>query len=158
MIFESSLVGCRAKLDTSRQETRRQTDEIGVVLRRVDSLSSTIAERQNVKIVFYEPCTIGPGEPAPAAPAATIVGDALCGSAGGGIGAVKSIEITKEVSVSTGSTTLIDSTLYNNSATTEILQTKKASETRHDNGAIIGVAIVAAVAVVGYLLLKSYLK
>lgn len=158
------LFGCRSKLDTSRQESQRHVDEIGVVLRRLDSLGSTIAERQHIKIEFYPTSDNSLGSPAigtsvPTDPTATSLGNASqTGSVGGGIGAVKSIEIDTERDVTTTATSAVDSTAVFKTEQEATLQKQKASETRQDNGTVIGLAVVAAVAILVYLLIKSFLK
>ena len=158
------LFGCRSKLDTSRQESQRHVDEIGVVLRRLDSLGSTIAERQHIKIEFYPTSDNSLGSPAigtsvPTDPTATSLGNASqTGSVGGGIGAVKSIEIDTERDVTTTATSAVDSTAVFKTKQEATLQKQKASETRQDNGTVIGLAVVAAVAILVYLLIKSFLK
>ena len=145
------LFGCRSKLDTSRQESQRHVDEIGVVLRRLDSLGSTIAERQHIKIEFYPTSDNSLGSPAigtsvPTDPTATSLGNASqTGSVGGGIGAVKSIEIDTERDVTTTATSAVDSTAVFKTEQEATLQKQKASETRQDNGTIVIVSVVAAV-------------
>lgn len=146
------LFGCRSKLDTSRQESQRHVDEIGVVLRRLDSLGSTIAERQHIKIEFY-PLEYGPVNPesvSPStAPCSTMPADSLglAPSWGGfgGMGAVKSIEIDTERDATTTATSAVDSTSVFKTEQEATLQKQKASETRQDNGTIAIVSVVAAV-------------
>ena len=156
------LFGCRSKLDTSRQESQRHVDEIGVVLRRLDSLGSTIAERQHIKIEFYPTSDNNLGSPAigtsvPTAPSTTMpaaslaLGDNI--PLGGGMGAVKSIEITTEHDAQSGNATQVDSTYNNKTDTTETLQRERASEARQDNGTITIVSVVAAVVVLLALLI-----
>lgn len=153
----SSLTGCRANLESKVSQSRQYADEIGVVLRRVDSLSSTISEKHNVKIEFYPPqeYTQGPGKPSSGSPLqtapsstmpATDVGHATGhGSVGGGMGAVKSIEITSETEANTHTNTLTDSTAVSKTAEAETLQGEKASEARQDNGTVWIVSVVAGV-------------
>lgn len=156
------LSGCRAKLDTSSQYSYRHADEIGVVLQRLESLSSTIAERQDFKIEFYPPseyCVGSLGSPGigtsvPTDPTATSLGNASqTGSVGGGIGAVKSIEIDTERDVTTTATSAVDSTAVFKTEQEATLQKQKASETRQDNGTIAIVSVVAAVVVILALLI-----
>lgn len=170
LVLECLLTGCRANLESKVSQSRQYVDEIGVVLRRVDSLSSTISEKHNVKIEFYPPqeYTQGPGKPTsgsplPTAPSSTMpatdVGHATGhGSVGGGMGAVKSIEITSETEANTHTNTLTDSTAVSKTAEAETLQREKASEARQDNGTVATVSIVAAVALLVFFLLKTYLK
>ena len=148
VVFLSS---CRTNLERKASESYRHAEEIGVVLRRLDSLSSTIAERQRIKIEFYEPQ--GPEMPntgkeslTPAAPSATCLGNASpTGSVGGGVGAVKSIEITKETEASTHSNTLTDSSSVFKTDDAATRQEDKKSEIRQDNGTVLIVAVAAAV-------------
>lgn len=170
------LTGCRAKLETSSSRCSTSTDEIGVVFRSLDSLWSTYAERQHIKIEFYSPSeySVGSlgngtsdrlpttGSPHAAAPfgqTATDVGTfPLAGDCGGGLGAVKSIEISTEKTEDMAAIRATDSVFDQKTATSETLQRERASQARQDNGTVIGLAIVAAVAVLLYLLLKSLIK
>ena len=161
------LSGCRAKLDTSSQYSYRHADEIGVVLQRLESLSSTIAERQDFKIEFYPPseyCVGSLGSPGigtsvPTDPTATSLGNASqTGSVGGGIGAVKSFEFSTEKTEDVSDMRATDSVLHQKTATTETNDEDKSVGARQDNGTIIGLAIVAAVALLVFFLLKSFLK
>ena len=171
------LASCRAQRHTHNAATRVQTDEIGVELRRVDSLWSSIAERLNCKIDFY-PIEYGPGKPAtdstcPAAPSTTMPANSqfppqgVCAGVGGmgaalrqAHGAVKSIEFTMERDAQTAAATQVDSTYYNNSAAEETLQEEKASEIKHDNGTVAIVSVVGALVVLAALLIviKKVLK
>lgn len=150
------LAGCRAHLDTSRQKSRRQTDVIGVELRRVDSLWSSLAERLTYRIEFYpqdyDIGSVGTGNPATASH--------LLLPNGGGAGPVKSIEITAESQASTNTASRLDSNYNRHVDTTETLQKETASETRHDNGTVAILAVVAGLVVlaIACLLIKKYLK
>ena len=146
------LTGCRAKLDTSRQESQRHIDEIGVVLRRLDSLGSTIAERQHIKIEYGHgnpenlPTTGSPQ----AAPSGTMPADSQEPPKGvctgfGGMGAVKSIEIDTERDATTTSTSAVDSTAVFKTDDAATLQEDKTTEAKHDNGTVFIVAVAAAV-------------
>ena len=157
------LTGCRAKLDTSRQESRRQVDEIGVVLRRLDSLGSTIAERQHIKVEFY-PSEYG--RPNPTTETSGMDTTAMIGPSqwtahcadGSGFGSVKSIEIVTERDATTAATSAVDSTAVFKTEQEATRQGEKSVGARQDNGTVIGLAIVAAVAILVYLLIKSFLK
>lgn len=154
--FGILLTGCRAGLETSRFKTRTSIDEIGLELRRVDSLWSSIAERISYKIEFYPPildssCFL----PHPTVPAASSVGNATPkGGIAGGIGAVKSVEISTERSEDRSSITATDSVATQKNANQEAQQTEAASEARQDNGTVWIVSIVAAVAMLIFLLIK----
>ena len=77
-------------------------------------------------------------------PAATVgLGDHL--TSGGGMGAVKSIEITSETEASTQHNAFTDSTAVYKTAEAEDQHREKASEARHDNGTVLIVSVVAAV-------------
>lgn len=162
------LAGCRASKESKTRSERTDRSEIGVELRKADCLWSSIAERLNFKIEFY-PLEYGPGKPAtdstcptapistmPAASSRTTIPTRFVGS--GGMGAVKSIEFSAEHATESGNATQVDSTYNSKTDTTETRQEEKASEARHDNGTVIGVAIVAAVAALVYFLLKQFLK
>ena len=151
LVLECLLTACRASLESKASQSRQHADEIGVVLRRVDSLCSTISEKHNVKIEFYEPTSsyTDPGSPLPTAPSTTMpaatvgLGDHF--TSGGGMGAVKSIEITSETEASTQHNAFTDSTAVSKTAEAETLQRENASEARHDNGTVLIVSVVAAV-------------
>ena len=164
LVLGCLLIGCRASKESKARHERMSTDEIGVELRRVDSLWSSIAERLKYKIEFY-PATInrGPGLPEEAAqsttmPATNLAHTSQKGSVGGGMGAVKSIEFTVEHDTQTVAATQVDSSYNSNTATKETHQGQKASEARQDNGTVATVSIVAAVALLVFLMLRSYFK
>lgn len=150
------LVGCRAGLETSRFETRTSIDEIGVELRRVDSLWSYIAERTSYKIEFYPPILDSSYIlPLATVPAASSVGNATPkGGIAGGIGAVKSVEITTERSEDRSSITATDSVATQKNVDQVTLRKEAASEARQDNGTVWIVSIVAAAALLLFLLIR----
>ena len=202
LIWMGFLAGCRASKESKARNERTAESEIGVELRKADSLWSSIAERLTMKIEFYPlEYSIGNGTPTaftgaslPAAPLWPVPAGVAKplpwqaqGVGAGGMGAalrqaqgpalrqaqgpalrqaqgplaqggIKSIEITAESGTSTGSVSAVDSTYEEKSATTETRQEEKASEARHDNGTVIGVAIVAAVSALVYFLLKQFVK
>ena len=170
------VTGCRASKESKTRSERTTATVAALELRRVDSLWSSLVERLKYKIEFYpttglhtniqeSPEALGnpPRErtlpPSPADPSAALLGlPTLLGGNGGGYGSVRSIEITVERGASTGAVTAVDSVTNEANHSFEALQTEKASEARQDNGTVIGVAIVAAVALLVYLLLKAALK
>lgn len=172
-----NLSGCRASKELKARNERTSTEEIGVELRKADSLWSSLAEKFNFKIEFY-PIEYGPGKPAtdstcPAAPSTTMPANSqfppqgVCAGVGGmgaaiqqAHGPIKSIKFTIEHNAQTTATNQVDSTYNSNTATTETLQEEKASEARHDNGTVLIVAVVAAVVVLLALLIiiKKLLK
>lgn len=79
---------------------------------------------------------------------------------GGGMGAVKSIEITTEHDAQSGNATQVDSTYNNKTDTTETLQRERASEARQDNGTIAIVSVAAAVVILIalFFIIKKLLK
>ncbi len=162
-ILELVLAGCRAQRSVKASESLERTDRIGVELHRVDSLWSALAERLTYKIEFYPAMEQGSGLPHQAALSrimpATCPGNASPkGSVGGGMGAVKSIEISTERTEDRQSITAVDSIAEQDTATTETLQEAKTSEARQDNGTVATVAIVFAVAALIYLLFKNFMK
>lgn len=152
VVFLSS---CRANLERKASESYRHAEEIGVVLRRLDSLSSTFTERQHIKVEFY-PLSEYSGWPIPTPDTAAQIGPsertARFGD-GGGIGAVKSIEIIKETEASTHSNTLTDSSSVFKTDDAATRQEDKKTETRHDNGTVLIVAVAAAVVLILALLI-----
>lgn len=171
LVLGCLLIGCRASKESKARYERMSTDEIGVELRRVDSLWSSIAERLKYKIEFYPAIEQCPGKPentgkephVPAAPSSTMPATVFGhtsqnGSVGGGMGAVKSIEFTVEHDAQTVAATQVDSSYNSNTATKETHQGQKASEARQDNGTVATVSIVAAVALLVFFLLRSFLK
>jgi hypothetical protein len=192
LIWMGFLAGCRASKESKARNERTAESEIGVELRKADSLWSSIAERLTMKIEFYPPsgyneCDLGIGtlptcpqaaqpETVPAGVANPLLWQAQ-GVGAGGMGAalrqaqgpvnppdplckggIKSIEFSTERTEDRSVITATDSVLEQKTATTETRQEVKASEARHDNGTVIGVAIVAAVAALVYFLLKQFLK
>ncbi|MBQ8958102.1 MAG: hypothetical protein IJ057_06325 [Bacteroidales bacterium] len=171
LVLVCLLSGCRANLESKTSQSRQYADEIGVVLRRVDSLSSTISERHNVKIEFYPPQDYTPhglgkpetGSPLSTAPSTTFLPiDSNRTSPArndiGRMGAVKSIDIEAERTQSEQSLSQADSTAVCKTESESAQKTEKSSEARQDNGTVIGVAIVFAVGLIVYLLLKEFLK
>lgn len=160
---------CRASKELKARNERTCNEEIGVELRRVDSLWSSIAESFSCKIEFY-PIEYGSGKPAtdstcPTAPSTTMPANSqfppqgVCAGVGG-MGAVKSIEFTMERDAQTATATQVDSTYNSNSASKETLQEEKASEIKHDNGTVAIVSVVGALVILAALLIviKKVLK
>lgn len=172
------LAGCRAKLDTSSSMKRQQTDVIGLELRRADSLWGSSSERLTYKIEFYAPweiagqaCNDNQGEKytearqnpatptASAAPSTVHPADGLTRESGvGGLGAVKSIEISTEKVEGVSSITTTDSTYNYMKGDEHARDVSTVSEARQDNGTVATIAIVFAVAALIYLVIKSMLK
>lgn len=156
VVFLSS---CRANLERKASESYRHAEEIGVVLRRLDSLSSTIAERQHIKVEFY-PLSEYSGWPIPTPDTDTDTAAQIGPSErkarfgdGGGIGAVKSIEIIKETEASTHSNTLTDSSSVFKTDDAATRQEDKKTEAKQDNGTVLIVAVAAAVVLILALLI-----
>lgn len=154
-------------------------------LHRVDSLWSSLVERLTYKIEFY-PCTpLPPSEggwglqnciqespevlqcpprertlsPSPADPSAAVLGlSTFRGGNGGGFGPVKSIEITAERTEQLATARRADSASRAENHSAEAVRTEKASEARQDNGTVIGLAVVFAVALLVYLMMKEAMK
>jgi len=164
------LAGCRSQREVKTQQTRARLDEIGVELHRLENLWSSLAEQMKIHIEYYPPyedLSQGPeNKPDTAAPSLAMSADSthisspLSGgrSGFGGMGAVKSIDISTERKATTTTSSAVDSTAVFKTEQEETLQKEKASETRQDNGTVAIVAVVAAVALLIYLLLKQFLK
>lgn len=183
LICMGFLAGCRASKESKARSERTAESEIGVELRKADSLWSSIAERLTMKIEFYPQLgdfgtsghgteglrtiiqkSLGNGSSLPAAPPSTMPAAAkssplLSGNfPGGGMGAVKSIEIFAEKTEDKASIRATDSVSEQKTATTATLQEEKASEARQDNGTVATVCIVFAVAALIYLCIKQFVK
>lgn len=188
LIWMGFLAGCRASKESKARIERTAESEIGVELRRVDSLWSSIAERLTMKIEFYPPMPGNVETPTTedlgigthlneakkslfqAAPFGQTAGSlyrtdgAAPSSEGfegfGGLGSVKSIEISAERSEDRSRIAATDSVLEQKATTTETLQEDKSLGARQDNGTVVGLAIVAAVAFIVALLivLKKFWK
>lgn len=166
------LAGCRAKLDTSSSTLRRHTDEIGVELRKLDSLWRCSSERQTLKIEFYRPempelaetflLAIGQDSPSGledlAAAPDVFMPAAHSLPLGGGMGAVKSIEISTEKEEAVSSINATDSTYYNHTDGQETREANTTTEARQDNGTVAVVAIVVAAAGLIYLMFNASRK
>ena len=160
LVLGCFLIGCRASKESKARYERTSTDEIGVELRRVDSLWSSIAERLTYKIEFY-PLSEYSGWPIPTSDTAAKIGPSRRNGHredGGGVGAIKSIEFTMEHDAQSSTASQVDSSYKSNTTTTETQQKQKASEARQDNGTVATVSIVAAVALLVFFFLKTYLK
>lgn len=163
------LAGCRAHLETRASVVRSSACEIGVELRRVDSLWSSLAEKHSIKIEYYPilPQLQGPGKPATGSPLPADSSSSMLGLGrpsgrldGGGFGSVKSIEITTEKTEDRSSITAADSVVQQKAQSEETRQRERATEARHDNGTVLIVSVVAAVAIVVLIriLIKIFLK
>ena len=155
--------GCRASLESKTRRERTSASVAALELRRVDSLWGSLVERLKYKIEFYPATGLhtniqGSPEtpenptrertlpPSPADPSAAALGLGGVASLGSGCGSVKSIEITAERAEGVAATHEVDSVLEAATNETEVRQTEKASEARHDNGTVTIVAVAAAVA------------
>lgn len=156
------LCGCRCERQTSSSSHRTDTGLIDVRSRSLSQLWDTLAERQTIRIEYYEPTALGslawePQEGSVLPPSADVGGNNPT-VAGGREPSVKSIEITTERNSGSSVTTIKDSTNVSQNATTETLQQEAASEARQDNGTWATIAVVAAVAGLAYFVLKEVLS
>ena len=176
LIWMGFLGGCRAKSETSSSRSSTVAAEIGVELRKADSLWSSLAESRRLKIEFYpsfynidSELAVGngtsiafTGSRSLAAPLGQAVADVgtfpFTGDCGGGLGAVKSIEILTEKTEDMGGIRTTDSVSGQKSYTKETRQEERASEARQDNGTVVGLAVVGAVAVVLYMAIRALMK
>lgn len=153
------LSGCRANRNVKACDSWQHAEETGVALQRVDSLSSTISEIRHVKIEYYPSCRAASSDSMMNVPAAIGAGNAIQAvNYAAGFGTVKSVEISTETMSTTGHVALTDSTATARTACADTRQTEKASEARQDNGTVAIASVVAAVALLIYLLIKSLLK
>lgn len=176
-----ALLGCRAKSEVQVSRSRNSTEEIGVELRKADSLWSFLAEHHHVKIEFYPPYSLGnhetpttddsrngtsfafTGSSSPAASfglAVDNVGCTLPQGVVGSLGAVKSIEIDSDKTEERAASRATDSVSEQKSNTSETLQRERASEARQDNGTVAILAIVGAAAFLAFvvIMIKHFWK
>lgn len=161
-----ALVGCRAKLETSSSRCSTSTDEIGLELRRFDSLWSSLSERLTFKIEFYPvdngSSNTNPDNCVPIDPTYSHTTTLPpSGSSGGvGFGSVKSIEFTSETDAERTTVFKTDSVSQAKRDTSETLQRDTSSEAKHDNGTVLILAIVGGLVVVGavVLVLRKFAK
>ncbi len=130
------LSGCRAKRNVTRDTFARATEIKAMGSRTLDGLLSSETDLHTMKVEFYHPQDSGSM----------------------GQGPVKSIEITRESGRTTATVQVSDSTRVTMKDEEEKEQVDKATEARQDNGTVIGVAIVLAVAALAYLSLRQLFK
>ena len=162
LVFADLLPGCRCARHTSKSSNRTDISAIDVRSRSLSRLRDTLAERQTIRIEYYEPSSLGNmawehQEGSILQPSADVGGNNPT-VAGGREPSVKSIEIVTERNSCSSMTTIKDSTNVSQNSTKETLQQEAASEARQDNGTLIGIAVVAAVAFLCYLTLKEVLS
>ena len=173
-LFLVSVVGCRASREVQTTQQRHRSSIIDVEAHRLDSLWSLLVERYHVHIEYYAPNEVRQPETdttkslqspdkatrQSAAPSVGQPSDCLAPqqSGVGWLGAVKSIDIDAERTQSEQSLSQADSTAVSKTESESAQKTEKASQARQDNGTVIGVAMVFAVGLIVYLLLKEFLK
>lgn len=162
VLFLVVAAGCRCERQTSSFSHRTDAGLIDVRSRSLSQLWDTLAEKQTIRIEYYEPTALGslawePQEGSVLPPSADVGGNNPT-VAGGREPSVKSIEITTERNSCSSMTTINDSTNVSQNANTETLQQEAASEARQDNGTWATIAVVAAVAFLCYLTLKEVLS
>ena len=156
LVLIGLLLSCRGHWQMESTETNRHAEEIGVEFHDWQQAWNSFAERLSYKIEFY-PTLISPAatttETNPAIGLTAAPTDSHSstlppsGSTGGvGFGSVKSIEFSCERIATDSSVAQTDSTVDFKSAQASDAHTEKASELRHDNGTVLIVSVVAAVA------------
>ena len=159
--------GCRCVRHTSSNLDRTDTAAIDVRFRSLSQLRDTCAERQTIRIEYYYPNLYVPDiylngafATADTTDTASIVGSVPPCNTGGGVPAIKSIEIVTERNSGTALSTDTDSTFNSQSSNTESQQKEQSSEARQDNGTVAIVSVVAAavVLILAFVLAKRFLK
>ena len=154
LVLIGLLLSCRGHWQMESTETKRHSEEIGVEFHDWQQAWNSFAERLCYKIEFY-PAMIDRGSTTAENPArghatdpqaATVQPAYHSAIAGGGLGPVKSIEFSCERVATDSSVAQTDSTVDFKSAQASDAHTEKASELRHDNGTVLIVSVVAAVA------------
>ena len=160
------LTGCRCVRHTSSTLDRTDTAAIDVRFRSLSQLRDTCAERQTIRIEYYYPNLYIPDiylngafATADTTDTASIVGSVPPCNTGGGVPAIKSIEIVTERNSGTALSTNTDSTFNSQNSKTETQQKEQSSEARHDNGTVAIVSGVAAavVLILAGILIKKFL-
>lgn len=126
---------------------------IDVRARSVSFLRDTLAERQTIRIEFYPPYypwLANTGtldyQPADSSTTAANLRGVTRTNSGGGVPAIKTIEIVAERSSGSTQTSATDSSMVSQSCTTATLQEEQSSEARHDNTTVLVVSVVVAAA------------
>lgn len=164
------LTGCRCVRHTSSTLDRTDTAAIDVRFRSLSQLRDTCAERQTIRIEYYYPNLNVPDiywngafATADTTDTASIVGSVPPCNTGGGVPAIKSIEIVTERNSGTALSTNTDSTYASQTSTKETQQREQSSETKPDQGSVfsstlaIGLIIVVVVVLL-FTVGKKYLK
>ena len=152
LIFAFFLCGCRCGMHSASSLARTDTATIDVRFRSLSQLWDTLAEKQTIHIEFYPPDYTWLGttedlgsQQADTTTTAAIVGSPKPSGIGGGMSAIKSIDIETERNSGSLQQTSTDSSMLSQNSTKETLQKEAASEARHDNGTVAIVSVVAAV-------------
>lgn len=164
LLFILLLSGCRCERHTASDLARTDTGIEGLDYRSIKKLRDTCAERQTIRIEYYYPIleglfsSGGLGDSGTSRPASN-VGSVSPGNTGGGVPAVKNIEIITERNSGTSINSTTDSTRLSQTSTKETQQQEQSSETRQDNGtvAIVTVAAAAVILVIALVLIKKIL-
>ena len=162
LTFALSLSCCRCVRHSSSSLARTDTSAIDVRFRSLSQLRDTCAERQTIRIE-YQPYVYWAFATADTTDTASSVGSVPPGNTGGGVPAIKSIEIITERNSGSSLNSTTDSTRLSQTSTKETLQEEAASETKPDQGSVFSstLAIGLVVVVVVVLLFtvgKKYLK
>lgn len=163
--------GCRCNRHTTYSMDRTDTATIDVRFRSLSQLRDTCAEKQTIRIEYYYPNYIGTDNNKPGGSLGTAditdtaanVGMGLPGNPGGGMPAIKSIEITTERNSGSSLTSTTDSSMLSQASTKETQQKEQSSETKPDQGSIFGSTlaiglVIAVVVAVLFFVGKKYLK
>lgn len=157
------LAGCRCGRRMSSDFARTDTAALDLSAHSYSFLRDTLAERQTIRIEYYYPYYLWLAKTdtldcqlADTVPPAAVLHGTLPKGAGGGVPAIKSIEIVNERNSGSSQTSTSDSTRLSRSSTKETLQEEAASEARQDNTTVIIVCVVGAVLVL--LMFFQFLK
>lgn len=150
--------GCRCVRGSSSSMERTDTSAIDVRFRSLSQLRDTCAERQTIRIE-YQPYVYWALATADTTDTSSIVGIVPPGNIGGGVPAIKSVEIVTERSSGSSMLSNTDSTRLSQSSTKETQQREQSSETRRDNAtvAIVAVAAAAVVIIIALTIIKKTL-
>lgn len=169
LAFAFLLGGCRCMRNSSFSLDRSDTASLDLSARSFSFLRDTLAERQTIRIEYWYPYELGSGDnimdrrQADTTTTASKVGGAKPSGSGGGVPAIKSIEITSERNAGKTGSKIDSTSLSSKKSIKESEQKEKSSETKPDQGSVfsstlaIGLIIVVVVVLL-FTVGKKYLK
>lgn len=152
ILFIFLLGGCRCMRNSSSSMDRSDTATLDLSARSFSFLRDTLAERQTIRIEYWYPYELGPGYNISDCCQADTTTPAVNGSrpsgTGGGVPAVKSIEITNERNSGKSGSKADTTSISSKKSNKENEQKEQSSEARQDNTAVFMLCSFAFAAIV----------